>query len=174
MSCLGSMHRSSGHLFQEEGNYTELRKESRCSAGAFPIRKKSHLLHISGSITKCGSHWMWVIPRGQSFGEAPLISEGYILTALLAAEALHPLLMQDEGCIILSTLGHAHHYDSFGTLCVHIPPTHDTHTNMPPPPSHKANQNLFYNITCSINPVLIYCCPPRSQITSLRGPKVHG
>lgn len=30
---------------------------------------------------------MWVIPGGQSLGKAPLRSEGYILTILLAAEA---------------------------------------------------------------------------------------
>lgn len=34
---------------------------------------------------------MWVIPGGQSFVEAPLRSEGYILTILLAAEAYYTL-----------------------------------------------------------------------------------
>lgn len=70
--------------------------------------------------------------------------EGYILTVLLAAEALNPLLMQDGGC-------HTPPLE----YCLSMSPIPNTHRSIPPPPSHKSHQNLFSNITCSINSVLV-------------------
>lgn len=71
---------------------------------------------------------MWIIPGGHSFGEALLIPEGYILTALLASKALlHPLLMQNGVCTIQSTLASAPHYDYAPPLeyCLSIFPIPD-------------------------------------------------
>lgn len=70
--------------------------------------------------------------------------EGYILTVLLAAEALNPLLTQDGGC-------HTPPLE----YCLSVSPIPDTHRSILPPPSHKSHQNLFSNITCSINSVLV-------------------